>query len=233
MVSGVCVGNDEVERCCLDSGWNQTYLGSQLKERKLVNAAQRCTFMIDRPSCLRSALAIWKAAQSSTVSSFSYSAGAVEAYRRVNPGRFLTGQWPAVISHGHNLTALILWLIQMIFAYLTFGFFFSLRPPSLPYHIRFLFYTSKWMTCSMALSELTSELLIRNKSSIDFLVFFFLFTVIHRCVAVWQNDRVEIIANDRAFFHRISIFHTAENSCLTQRATEPRLPTSLLLQRSD
>ena len=89
------------------------------------------------------------------------------------------------------------------------------------------------MTCSMALSELTSELLIRNKSSIDFLVFFFLFTVIHRCVAVWQNDRVEIIANDRAFFHRISLFHMAEDSCLTQRATEPRLPTSLLLQRSD
>jgi len=29
------------------------------------------------------------------------------------------------------------------------------------------------MTCSTALSELTSELLIRNKSPIDFLVFFF------------------------------------------------------------
>jgi len=110
--------------CCLGSGRNQTYLRSQLKEKKLVNAAQRCTFMIDRPSCLRSALAIWKAAQSSTVSSFSYSAGAVEAYRRVNPGRFFTGQWPAVISHGHNLTALICVADPMIFACLAFGFFF-------------------------------------------------------------------------------------------------------------
>ena len=80
----------------------------------------------------------------------------------------------------------------------------------------------------MALSVLISAQLTRMFPSLLLLA---TRHVLDSCVGVWQNDRVEIIANDRAFFLRI-VFTIFFYMNVLQRAIAPHLPMSRSLPKS-
>lgn len=70
--------------------------------------------------------------------------------------------------------------------------------------------SKKWpiLIFSMALSVLTSERPTRTSQSLPS---HFTYHVWYSCVGVWQNDRVEIIANDRACLFTFYVVETFLN----------------------